>query len=123
VVEAGRRLGLAQESLLGLGVPVDFMGQELEGDRPAKLRVLGFINDAHAALAGRAQDLVAAADDASGLTGAGRRRYRPGLEGPLAVRGAPDPRPAPGAEPAVGGDFGPAVGAFQRATLSTFDVT
>ncbi len=58
MVQGGGRLGLPLESLQGLRIGDELFGKELESDGPAKARVLGFVDNAHAAAAQLAQDAV-----------------------------------------------------------------
>ena len=58
VVEGGRRLGLPPEALEGLRVLGQLLREELEGDGPAQARVLGLVDDAHAAAAELPEDAV-----------------------------------------------------------------
>ena len=58
VVEGRGRAGLALEALERVGVLGQLGGQELERDVPAELRVLGLVDDAHAAAAELRRDAV-----------------------------------------------------------------
>src|SRR6185436_17329364 len=64
MVEASRRLGFAEEALLGVGelVRLEFRRERhrLDRDDAADLRVLAAVHDAHSALAELFLDLVAA---------------------------------------------------------------
>ena len=50
-LEGGRGPRLALQPLERLRVPGELLGQELQGDPPAELEVLGLVDDAHAAAA------------------------------------------------------------------------
>jgi hypothetical protein len=49
VVQGGGRLGFAFEAGEGLGILGDVVGEEFQGDVAVKARVLGFVDNAHAA--------------------------------------------------------------------------
>src|SRR3990172_5105075 len=58
VVQRGRGLRFAPESLQGLAVPGKLSWEKLEGDEPMKPDVLGFEDDAHTATTDLFQDAV-----------------------------------------------------------------
>ena len=119
MVEDGGGLGLAQEAFLGLGVLADLGGQELEGDRPAELRVLGLEDDAHPAAADDIQKMIPAADHPAAEMSVGNR-----AQGACGVRRAgvrkDHARPAAGTEAAVGAGFESATGAAHRFSRCSF---
>ena len=58
MIEGGGGLGLAQETGPRLGVLRDTIGQQLQSHKAVQTRVLGFVNDAHAATAEPLDDAV-----------------------------------------------------------------
>ena len=58
MVQSGGGLGLSLESLQGLRIGDQLFGKELERDGAAEARILGFVDNAHAAAAKFAQDAV-----------------------------------------------------------------
>ena len=58
VVEGGGRVGLPLEAFERLRVAGEVRGQELEGDETTELRILGLVDDPHAAAAQLLDDTV-----------------------------------------------------------------
>jgi hypothetical protein len=58
MVQGGRGLGFALETTEGLWVVGGVVGKKLQGNMAIKLKVLGFIDDAHPTTADLAQDAV-----------------------------------------------------------------
>ncbi len=58
MIKGGSRLGLALESLQGMAVSGQLLGQELQGDETVELRVLGLVDDTHATAAMLLNNLV-----------------------------------------------------------------
>ena len=58
MIEGGGGAGLAAETLEGLGIAGDFIGQEFEGDEALQAGVFRFVDDAHAATAELFDDAV-----------------------------------------------------------------
>ena len=49
MLERGRRARLPTQTLQGLRIVADLLGQELQRDAPSELDVLGLVDDAHSA--------------------------------------------------------------------------
>src|SRR5579871_769867 len=51
MIQGGRRASLSPETVQGLGVAGEFIGQKLESDKAVESRVLSFVDHAHTAAA------------------------------------------------------------------------
>ncbi|MCX6020728.1 MAG: hypothetical protein NTZ05_03180, partial [Chloroflexi bacterium] len=78
VIEAGERLGFAEEAAGRLGIAQILRQNRLDGDRAAEAGVARQVDGAHAALAQRGQHLVAPRDDEGDRAGVLRGILQPG---------------------------------------------